>query len=70
MEGTIMVDGILASCYPGTGHDLAHLGMAPMRWFPSFMEPIFGIDNDSCQDFAVTLEYLGKLGITEYINSP
>ena len=38
-----MVDGVLASCYPSTDHDVGHLGMAPMRWFPTFMEPIFGV---------------------------
>ena len=29
MEGTILVDGILASCYSSVRHDLAHIGMTP-----------------------------------------
>ena len=39
-----MVDGILASCYPSTDHDMAHLGMAPMRWIPEIIKCIFGND--------------------------
>ena len=63
-----MVDGVLASCYPSTDHNIAHLAMIPMRWFSGFMEPIFGFDNDGHQAFAVTLEYLGKMGIAEYLS--
>ena len=60
MEGNIMVNGVLASCYPSTNHDVGHLGMAPMQWFLTFMEPIFGVDNDGRQGFAVIEEYLGE----------
>ena len=45
MEGNIIVDGILASCYTSAHHDLAHIGMALVRWFPEKMEWIFGDDN-------------------------
>ena len=45
MDGKIMVNGVLASCYPSTNHDVGHFGMAPMRWFPTFTEWIFGDDN-------------------------
>ena len=34
MEGNIVVDGVLASCYAFADHDLAHIGITPMRWFP------------------------------------
>ena len=30
MEGNIVVDGILASCYPSSNPDVAHFGMAPI----------------------------------------
>ena len=30
-EGTIMIDGILASCYTDFPHDLAHLAVKPMQ---------------------------------------
>ena len=41
-EGSIIVDGVLASCYPSTHHDLGHIGMTPMRWFPEMMQCVFG----------------------------
>ena len=44
MEGNIVVDGELASCYPSSDHDLAHIGMTPMRWFPEIIEWIYGGD--------------------------
>ena len=45
MEGNIMVDGVLASCYPSANHDLAHLGITPVLWIPEFTQWIFGDDN-------------------------
>ena len=44
MDGNIVVDGVLASCYASTDHDVAHFAMAPMRWFPEMTEWIFGDD--------------------------
>ena len=40
-----MVDGVLASCYASCNHDLAHLGMTPIGWFPYITELIFGYEN-------------------------
>merc|ERR1712142_301458 len=34
-EGTIVVDGVLTSCYGSYPHWLAHLAMTPARWFPN-----------------------------------
>ena len=45
MEGNIIVDGEAASCYPSVDHDLAHLTMAPICWFPETTEWIFDNDN-------------------------
>ena len=45
MEGNIIVDGVLASCYPSGDHDVAHFGMAPIRLFPDMIKDIFGEDN-------------------------
>ena len=45
MEGNILVDGILASCYPSVQHDLAHIGMTLIRWFPQKIEWIFDKEN-------------------------
>ena len=44
-DGNIIVDGILASCYPSTDHDLAHIVMAPIQWFPKIIKWIFGEGN-------------------------
>ena len=45
MEGNIVVDGVLASCYPSSDRDMAHIAMAPVRWFPRISQWIFGEDN-------------------------
>ena len=57
MEGNIMVDGILASCYAYGDHDSAHFGMMPIRWFPELIEWIFGVGNA----FPVYVETMGDL---------
>ena len=40
-----MVDGILASCYASFGHNLSHIGMTPLRWFPWMVKQIYGEAN-------------------------
>ena len=42
-----MVDGVVASCYASIDHDLAHIGMALIRWFPVITGWIFGQGNES-----------------------
>ena len=42
MEGNILVDGVLASCYAFPDHDFAHITMTPMQCFPALLELIFG----------------------------
>ena len=59
MEGSIFVDGVLASCYPSTDHDLAHLGTAPMRWIPGFIELILG-DENGCSAYITIAYQLGE----------
>ena len=44
-EGNIMVNGVLASCYPAADHDLAYFTMKPIQWFPDTIEWIFGEEN-------------------------
>ena len=45
--GKIIVDGILASCYASSGHDVAHFVMAPIHWFPEMMNWTFGKEDGS-----------------------
>ena len=44
MEGNVIVNGVLASCYADFDHDLAHLIMIPMQRLSESMELIFGED--------------------------
>ena len=55
-----MVDGVLASCYASADHDLAHIGMTPIRWFPDVIEWIFGHENGQ-QSYTGILEKFGTL---------
>ena len=43
-EGNVVIDGVLASCYGSFDHDLVHISMKPMQWFPEMMDWIFGVD--------------------------
>ena len=45
MEGNIIVDGVLASCYCSFDNDLAHFVMTPIRWIPEAAGWIFGEDD-------------------------
>ena len=44
-EGNIMIDGVLASCYTSADHDLVHLAMTPIQWYPGIVQWIFGEDD-------------------------
>ena len=59
-EGKIMVDGVLASCYASTDHDLNHVVMTPLQWFPEIMELIFGEQN-GFPGFVNIVKDLGRL---------
>ena len=59
MEGTIIVDGVLASCYPSADHDVAHFGMTPMRWFPGMAGWMLGV-HDGTQVYAKTCEQIAQ----------
>ena len=62
MDGNIVVDGVLASCYAFADHDVAHIGMLPLRWFPGPIDWIFGIDNGAPAYVNVIADY-GKYGL-------
>ena len=55
----MVVDGVLASCYPFYDHDLAHMTMISLRWYPEVMEWFFGVD-DGFPGFVMILEILGN----------
>ena len=60
MDGRIVVDGILASSYAFLGHDLARVGMIPIRLFPQLMEFLFGDDIVS-PVFVNVIKHMGEL---------
>ena len=59
MQGSIVVDGVLASCYPFTDHDLAHISMVPIRLFPELVEWLFGAE-DGLSIYVKISENLGN----------
>ena len=59
MQGSIVVDGVLVSCYAFPDHDLAHVTTIPIRWYPEVMEWLFGIE-DGFTGFAKIAENLGN----------
>ena len=58
-EGNIVVDGVLASCYPSAAHDLVHLAMTPILWFPQITQWILGEEN-GFQIYILIAEDLGR----------
>ena len=68
MEGNIVVDGVLASCYASYDHDIAHFSLAPLLWFPGIVDAVFTADpaNSRSMDIAqeissLYVEMLGKI---------
>ena len=59
MEGNIIVDGILASCYPSADHDISHIVLVPIQWFPEMVDWIFG-DDSGLQVYIKILEHVGR----------
>ena len=59
MEGNIIVNGGLASCYATVDHDLAHVGVTPIRWYPRMMDLIFG-EGGGFSIYVITAEDMAK----------
>ena len=57
-----MVDEVLASCYAFINHELAHIGMMPIQWFPEIIQWVFGED-DGFSTFAKTTKELWESGL-------
>ena len=61
-EGNILVNGVLASCYASVDHELAHIGMTGMQWFPQIANWIFGKEDTGSQiSVSGIVKLLGKL---------
>ena len=59
MDGNIVVDGVLASCYASFDHDLAHIMMSPIRLFPDMINWMFSEDNG----YSVYVDTVKDLGM-------
>ena len=66
VEGNVIVDGVLASCYVFSDHDLAHFAMTPIRWFPQITKWVFG-ENNGSPDFVQIAENVGIWVLPYYI---
>ena len=54
-----MVNGVLTSCYASFAHDLAHIAMKPMEWYPEIIQEIFAED-DEISTFIRASKDIGK----------
>ena len=66
MEGNILVDGVLASCYAFGDHDSAHLVMKPLLWFPSVMDLLLGEEKSTQHTYTAILEHVGEMMSVKY----
>ena len=55
-----MVNDVLASCYASFHHDLSHISMKPVQWFPEIIQWIFGED-DGISSLVRTAKEIGKM---------
>ena len=58
MDGNIVVDGVLASCFAFPDHDIAHIELTPLRWFPQIIEMVFGVE-DGILGYVNVMDHLG-----------
>ena len=59
MEGKVVVDGLLVSCYADFARDVGHFTMTPMQWFPEIIQWFFGVDTG----FSTFVSMARQLGI-------
>ena len=67
MDGNIVVDGVLASCYAFPDHDLAHFGMTPFQLFPQLIKWLFG-DNNGSPVFVEIVKHMGEFMLPFSLN--
>ena len=59
MEGTLLVDGLLASCYASFSHDLVDLALAPVKMFPRMLlDDEESVKVDGCRELAILYKKL------------
>ena len=59
MEGTLLVDGLLASCYASFPHDLVDLALAPVKMFPRMLlDDEESVKVDGCREVVILYKKL------------
>ena len=59
-EDDIMVDGVLASCYPSVNNDFSQIAITPMKWIRDAVGWIFWKEN-GLQGLAIIAENVSKM---------
>ena len=67
MEGRIMTDEVLASCYAFDDHDLAHIGISPMLWIPVINNAVLG-DDSGIPVYIKIAEEMGSMMLPSELN--
>ena len=65
MEGNILVDGVLASCYAGFDHDAEHIAVTPLLWFPTIMDFFLGAEK-STHAYLKILQHMGAVTVPSW----
>ena len=65
VEGNIMIDGILASCYTVVDHDLGQIVMKPVQQYFDIMEFVFGNEN-GVSAYVSVAQNLGRWVLPDY----
>jgi len=60
-EGTLLVDGILTSCYASYTHSWAELLFAPVKAVPSLLDDAISQHEDGERDVVTIIELLGRM---------
>ena len=60
MEGTLLVDGLLASCYASFPHAVIDLALAPVKMFPRMLlDDEESVKVDGCREGVILQKKLG-----------
>ena len=67
MEGTLLVDGLLASCYASFPHDLVDLAFAPVKMFPRMLlDDEESVKVDGCREVVkLTKKVVTAMGLRQ-----
>ena len=67
MDGTLLVDGLLASCYASFSHDVSDLALAPVKMFPRMLlDDQESVKVDGCREVVkLTKKVVTAMGLRQ-----